>query len=212
MATFLRNELDFILLVYGLGFVVLATLLLGLSKAIASTLPWRWLGAAAGLLGLAEWADGLGLTRHGGHAVQALRMTFVALAGVLLVEFARRAWAVAGGRAPGRWLVAVLAAVAALGAISGMRGLEAFAGYALVLPGGLWAAVSLWRVGRARREGSLVAMAVGLAGFALVEGLVAPVAPVWPATALNHDTFFAAFGLPIQLVSIIVLVPLILGF
>ena len=49
MTTVFEGNLDYILFVYGLGFVLLAITLLGLRTGVASPLPWKWLGVSARL-------------------------------------------------------------------------------------------------------------------------------------------------------------------
>src|SRR5450756_1064747 len=61
MTAVLEGNLDYILFVYGLGFVLLAITLLGLRTRVASPLPWKWLGISAVFLGLSAWADMLTL-------------------------------------------------------------------------------------------------------------------------------------------------------
>src|SRR5665811_272649 len=57
MTAVLEGNLDYILLVYGLGLVLLALTLLGLRTRVASPLPWKWLGMSAVFLGLSAWAE-----------------------------------------------------------------------------------------------------------------------------------------------------------
>ena len=113
-ACFVEN-LDYILFVYGLGFVLLAITLLGLRATVTSPLPWKWLGVSAVFLGLSAWTDLF--TLAGGHRgeLDALRTALVVAGCAFLVEFARTCWAAVGGRRVGRWILFVLLALAALG-------------------------------------------------------------------------------------------------
>ena len=55
MTAALEGNLDYILFVYGLGFVLLAITLLGLRATVTSPLPWKWLGLSALFLGLNQY-------------------------------------------------------------------------------------------------------------------------------------------------------------
>src|SRR5450759_3802044 len=92
MTAVLEGNLDYILFVYGLGFVLLAITLLGLRTRVASPLPWKWLGISAVFLGLSAWTDMFILA--GGHraGVDAMRTVFFVVGCAFLVEFARTCW------------------------------------------------------------------------------------------------------------------------
>src|SRR5450830_1845867 len=213
MTAVLEGNLDYILFVYGLGFVLLAITLLGLPTRVASPLPWKWLGISAVFFGLSAWTDMF--TLAGGHraGVDAMRTVFFVVGCAFLVEFARTCWSAVGGARVGRWVVVALLVLAALGGFAGLRGLDATAGYFLVLPGGLWAAAGLWRYQRAggRHGRPLLLAAAAMAVFVVAEGVVTLKAPVPPATWINEESFLSALGFPVQLVSMALAVPFVVG-
>ena len=174
MTAWLEGNLDYILFVYGLGFVLLAITLLGLRTTITSPVPWKWLGISAVLLGLSAWADMLSLAFGHQTALAALRTLLFVAGCAFLVEFARTSWVAVGGRQVGRWLVFVLLALAALGGLAGLRGFDATAGYVLGLVGGVWAAGALWRYQRTggAHGRPLLLAAAAMALFVVAECLV----------------------------------------
>ena len=87
-ATLLAN-LDFILLVYGLGLVLLAVILLGLRSTITSPLPWKWLGLSAAFLGVNAWADMFALSVRDSPGVGAARTVLFVAGCTCLLEFDR---------------------------------------------------------------------------------------------------------------------------
>src|SRR5665647_1979656 len=93
MTAVLEGNLDYILLVYALGFVLLAITLLGLRTTVTSPLPWKWLGISAVFLGLSAWTDMF--TLAGGHRgeLQVLETALFVVGCAFLVEFARVSWA-----------------------------------------------------------------------------------------------------------------------
>src|SRR5450759_365944 len=108
MTAVLEGNLDYILFVYGLGFVLLAITLLGLLTTVSSPLPWKWLGFSAVFLGLSAWTD-MFTVAIGHHAgVDAVRTALFIVGCVSLVEFARACWAAVGGLRVGRWVIVAL--------------------------------------------------------------------------------------------------------
>src|SRR5665647_673498 len=213
MTAFLDGNLDYILLVYGLTFVLLAVTLLGLRTTVASPLPWKWLGMSVLFLGLSAWVDMLTVAIGHRAGVDTVRTAFFVVGCAFLVEFARACWAAVGGARVGRWVVVVLLALAALGGFAGVRGLDATAGYFLGLPGGLWAAASLWRYQRAggKHGRPLRLAAAAMALFVVAECAVTLKAPLPPATWLNQESFLNAVGFPVQLLCMAFAVPFVVG-
>ena len=213
MTAFFNGNLDYVLFLYGLGFVLVAVTVLGLRTTVATLLPWRWLGISAVLLGLSVWAEMfvLGLGHRTG--VGALQTAFFVLGCALLVQFARATWAAVGGRRVGGWAILALLVLTAAGGIAGGRGLDAAACYFLGLPGGLWAAAGLWRYARSggRYGRPLKLAAAGMALFVLADCLAAPRAPVPPATWINQEAFLSAVGFPVQLLCMALAVPFVVG-
>src|SRR5450759_4895514 len=97
MTAVLEGNLDYILFVYGLRFVLLAITLLGLRTRVASPLPWKSLGISAAFLGLSAWADMLTLAAGHRAGVDAVRVAFLVAGCAFLLEFARTCWSAAGG-------------------------------------------------------------------------------------------------------------------
>ena len=213
MTAFFVENLDYILFVYGLGFVLLAITLLGLRATVTSSLPWKWLGISAVFLGLSAWADLF--TLAGGHRgeLDVLRTALFVAGCTFLVEFARTCWTAVGGRRVGRWIVVVLLLLAALGGFAGVRGLDVTAGYFLGLPGGLWAAAGLWRYQRTggKHGRPLLLAAAAMALFVVAECIVTIKAPLPPATWVNQGSFLGALGFPVQLLCMALAVPFVVG-
>ncbi len=213
MTATLHANLDFILLVYGLGLVLLAFTLLGLRSTITSPLPWKWLGVSAALLGASAWAEMVALSVRDSADVDAVRTVLFVAGCACVLEFARTCWAAVGGARVGRWIIVVLVAVAALGGLAGMRGWDATAGYLLGLPGGLWGAAGLWRYrragGRHARPLQVAAVAMGL--FVVVACGVTLRSSIPPAVWISQESFQRVFGFPIQLLCMALALPFVAG-
>ena len=203
----LAANLDYIFCLYGLSFILLAFICRGLSTRDDGGPAWFWLGLFGLLHGINEWLDLLALSLGDSPTFKAVRLAFMAASFLALVEFGRRGWRRAGSPSLGWWVYPPLLILAGLGGLVGMNGLNAACRYALGLPGGVLAALALWhasRVGEDReRPRGLRPAAAAMLVYGLAAGLVVPRAAFLPASWLNHDSFFAAAGFPIQLVRAI---------
>ena len=206
-------EMDYLLFLYALGLAFLAAMLLGLSGTVSSPLPWRWLGASAAALAVSSTADLLGFSLSAAVAIAIVQGVTLGVGCLLLVEFARRSWAAAGGRRVGPWIVVALALVSTPGLLAGLRGLEVAASLLLGVVGGLWAAAAIWRYARhgSRHRRPLTIAAVGMAGFVLAEFGVTLPASFPPATWVNRPWFLETFGFPVQLVAMAFAVPFVVA-
>ncbi|MDG4553030.1 MAG: PAS domain S-box protein [Candidatus Competibacter sp.] len=206
MNAFFSENLDYIYLLYGLSFVLLATVAAALG-GWERTLPWRWLAAFGVLHGLNEWLDLLALGLGDSPTFQSIRLALLTASFLALVEFGRRGMAGDSPRFGGLGWLALLG-LAALGGLSGeMSGLNASCRYALGLTGGVLAAAALWRADGVaedgRRCGCLRLMAGSMLLYALATGLVVPKAAFFPASWLNHDSFLGLTGIPVQFVRML---------
>ncbi len=213
MTAALQANLDFILLVYGLGLVLLAFTVLGLRSTITSPLPWKWLGVSAAFLGLSAWAEMFALSVRDSSGVDAVRAVLFVAGCACILQFARTCWAAVGGARVGRWIIVVLFVVAAIGGLAGMRGWDATAGYFLGLPGGLWAAAGLWRYRRAggRHGLPLQVAAVAMALFVVVACGVTLKASIPPAVWISQESFQRVLGFPVQLLCMALALPFVAG-
>ena len=202
MADFFKGQMDYIFFFYGLAFIILAAICLSFQRRLRPKLAWMWLAAFGAAHGVNEWLDLAALTLGSGPVFDIVRLGVMALSFVFLAEFGRASVVAMGGRSPGRWILAALLGLAALGGFSGLPGLSASARYALGLVGGLWAAGALYLASRVPAPGSraLQGAALGMAGYALAAGLVVNPAPFFPASLFNADFFITAVGFPIQFV------------
>ncbi|MCL4471865.1 MAG: sensor domain-containing diguanylate cyclase [Sulfuricella sp.] len=203
MAEFLGTQLDYIFFFYGLAFILLGAVCFTIKNHDPAGLPWTLLAAFGIAHGVNEWLDLLALSIGDAPAFALLRLAVMAASYVLLLEFARLGVIRLGGKAPGRWIYGPLVLSIALGGvIGGLNSANAVARYALGLPGGMGAGLAFAVLSR-RLAGSerrwAVSVGAALALYGIAAGAIVPPAPFWPAAVLNHDAFFRATGIPIQL-------------
>lgn len=196
------GQMDYILFVYGLAFILFGAICRAFGRGADPGIPWHWLSLFGLTHGVNELTEML-MVSFGDHAVAgAVRFILLLSSFAFLVEFGRVATRSLSGRGPGRWVFLPLGLLAALGVQAGLDGVGATARYSFGLTGGIWSAWALWRhsVSTSPMSKSLIAVAAALACYALAVGLVAPAAPLWPASVLNQSTFLTAFGFPVQFV------------
>jgi diguanylate cyclase (GGDEF)-like protein/PAS domain S-box-containing protein len=203
LSRFFESQLDCIFLIYGLGFITLGWMaLFGLPKT-GARLPWRWLGLFGVVHGINEWLDMLALSLPDPPAFRAVRLAVMAVSFLALVEFGRRSLRTYGRRFPGIWVYLPLLALAGMGGFAGMSGLNAACRYALGFPGSMLAAAAVWQASRAcvgRERSGLRLVAFSMLVYGPATGLIVPTAAFFPANWLNHASFFATAGFPIQLI------------
>ncbi len=204
----MTQQLDYIYLFYGFGFILLAVVCFVLGKRKELALPWTWLGMFGLIHGLNEWLDMLALSLADSTIFLAIRVCVMAASFVFLVEFGRLGNRSISGKCPGRWVTIALFATACVGGVLGWVGLSIFFRYSLGLVGGIWTAVTFIlasrRMGKRSERRLLIALGVLFATYAIVGGIIVPKAAFLPASLLNNDAFLQIFGFPVQLLRAVV--------
>jgi diguanylate cyclase (GGDEF)-like protein len=203
MAEFLGTQLDYIFFFYGLAFILLGAVCFTIKNHDPAGLSWALLAAFGIAHGVNEWLDLLALSIGDTPAFALLRLAVMAASYMLLVEFARLSAIRLGGKAPGRWIYVPLVLSIALVVVIGAPGAaNAVARYALGLPGGMGAGLAFAMLSRGLSGSErrwAVSVGAALALYGIAAGAIVPAAPFWPASVLNHDAYFRATGMPIQL-------------
>jgi len=202
MADLLKSQLDYIYFFYGASFLLLVPICLFLRRRPYVSLRWSWLAWFGATHGANEWLDLLALDMGSGPVFDFVRVGLLIISFLCLAEFGRASMVALRGRGPGRWILAVMGGLAALGGVFGMAGLLMTARYILGFGVALWAAGAFLLAAQTSPPASrpLQAAALGMAGYALATGLVVNYAPFFPASWLNFDSFLTVTGVPIQLV------------
>ena len=198
---FLQMQMDYILFFYGFAFIILAATTWGLSSSEGRQLPWKWLCLFGLVHGINEWLDLLALSVKDSLSYSVVRLAVMAASFLFLIEFGRSGSNAVREKEIGRWVFIPLLSLAGLGAIAGIPGLNSAVRYALALPGAFWSSLTLWQFRRDAYPESrpLLVAAFSILFYGLATGIVVPEASFFPASFLNHDSFFALTGFPIQL-------------
>ncbi|MCE5277567.1 MAG: response regulator [Planctomycetaceae bacterium] len=202
MSEFLLSELDFIFLLYGLSFLLLAAVCL--SRGRKDAISWRWLGLFGLFHGANEWLDLLSISVADTMVFTGIRVTVMAVSFIFLLEFARGGLATLRGKAPAVWVCLPLLVMAIVGSLghgwAGINvGIRTVVGFlaAAGAAGVLWAHST---AAPARQKLWLRVLAAAMGAYAVAAGLITPRAPVFLADVLNHEWFLACTGVPVQAV------------
>lgn len=203
MAAFLSDQLDFIFFFYGLAFILLGATCWAIARRRTDERYWKMLAAFGLIHGVGEWLDLSALILGDSVAFSTLRISVMTVSFIFLAEFGRMQ--VAGrGRAFGRWVyLPALGLIAATWYFYGLAEAGIVSRYTLGFFGSLTASIALAiRASHLLGLGQVSAYATmgGFALYAVAAGMIVPVAPFWPASAVNYVAFTGLTGVPIQLV------------
>lgn len=165
---------------------------------------WAMLGAFAFIHGTSEWLDLTALIVGDSAAFTIARTVLMTVSFIVLMDFARLEAARLGLKVPGRWIYVLLALLVALaGVVEGVTAASIVARYAIGVVSATGASVVLAWQARALSGSAkwfTLSASAGFALYAIAAGMIVPAGPFWPSTIINHGTFFAFTGMPIQLV------------
>ena len=187
----LNLQPDYILFMSAFAFLALGVISLLLKQRAFSRLPWQWLELFAVLSGLSCLntlvAQGVGQT----SLFPAINLMLGLTSYLALLEFARHGHQVIGVRIPGRGILIVPLAGAALGVLAGMEGFQGSILPVLGLTGCLGSALLFIRVARLNEttRWRLFMSAAAMAGLGFVLLLDSASYPGWflsPLSAHRH--------------------------
>jgi PAS domain S-box-containing protein len=197
-------QAEYIRLLYGLAFIILATVCFSMSRSAKIRLPWNWLGLFGVMHGLGNWALCFTVDNNVNITFSQIIAVMLAVSFLCLAEFGRAGIVRALDRGPGVWIHVPLLLLAVPALIAGPGITQAILLYFLGFTGGLLAARALFLssgdkeapVIKWLKTGSLV---MGI--YALCAGLSTLPAPLL-SRLFNGDTYlnvlsfcFQGFGM-----------------
>ena len=202
---FISSQLDYILFVQGLAFIILAIICLALARQNRDRLPFSMLALFGALKGADELLEMLALSLPDPFLFRVVRLTLLAGSFVALFEFGRRTLQIqTKNNDLGSWIYYPLVFLTAIGALDGINGTAAAIGYALGIPSALVCAMALWRESEIRSSAEskyLLVVSIAMLAYGLVIGLFPSDASFFPASLLNQQWFSRTFGFPVRLIS-----------
>ncbi|OHB56814.1 MAG: hypothetical protein A2Y07_06785 [Planctomycetes bacterium GWF2_50_10] len=206
MASFWSQNFDYLYFVYGLSFVLLASICIILRRA-DRTIAWQWLGLFGIVHGINEWLDMLAISVGDSFYFKLTRLVIMALSYVFLLEFARRWYNRNRPAIAAYWYIFPLLILLAIGFVDrNINWFNAASRYVLGFAGSLLAGFVLLKTAcpaDCKRRFGVILAAGSFLTYALATGLVVPKAAIFPATCLNYDSFFAVCGFPVQLIRML---------
>jgi len=198
MPAFFSTQLDFIFFFYGLAFILLGAICLGIARGGRQETPWVVLGLFAFVHGASEWLDLSALIVGDTPVFAVFRTGVMIVSFMILVEFARREGMRIGLKCPGSWVYLPLLLLVLFGAYDGgLNGANALARYAFGFTGaGATAFVLAFHArGATRAEKRWLAVAIfGFALYAIAAGLIVPPARGWEGDFFNYGDFTRRAG------------------
>ena len=202
MAKYITAQLDFVLLLSGLGLAALAAVCFTLRKGESPRLPWIWL-ALFGISGaLTELLELLIFCFINNDLLRIFHLCARVFSFFCLVEFGRAGTIAASGKGWKKWTLGILIVFAGLGGLAGLQGWSIALKYALGFVGGLWTALALFlesRNWKGRIHGTLASASIAFGLHAFTTAVAVPNVPIFPASIINQQIFQQITGLPIQL-------------
>lgn len=205
MASFFESQLDFIYFFYGLAFILLGVLCIGVARSDkGKAISIAFLGWFGLLHGISEWLDLATLIVGDSTGFAIVRIALMTISFMSLTEWARRGFIRAEIDVPGPWIyVPLLLPVIAAGALLDLVSANAMARYIFAGCGGFGAGLMMiirgWRSSHRTRTLTL-AVAVVFVLYGIAAAIMVPAAPFWPAQIINQTSFVHLTGIPIQLV------------
>jgi PAS domain S-box-containing protein len=200
MMNFFTEQMDYILLLYGLSFIVLSALTFMLSGN--SLLRWKWFSLFALTQGIMRIAEIVTVSHETGQVFKIVDLSLAILSYFFLFEFGRSGLELDKGRKnAGKWVYAILFWLVAVGGFRNIEGIEATSRYFMAMPGALFSAYILSRTRLAKLQGDkailMATTTIILLGISITA--VPPKATFFPANYLNEETFFSAASFPVEL-------------
>ncbi len=201
--------MDYILLLYGLSFIVLSALTFMLSSN--SLLRWKWFSLFALTQGISHITEIIPISHDPGHAFKIIDLSLSILSYFFLFEFGRSGLELDKGRKnAGKWIYAILFWLVAAGGFENIEGIETTSRYFMALPGALFSAyiLSRTRLTKLRGNKSIFTATTAIILLGLSITTVPPKAHFFPANYLNEETFLSATTFPVELFNVFLVVVL----
>ena len=201
MNAFFTSQMDYIFFVYGFSFLLLAVTLYFLCRSQSAYPFLKWIALFAFMHGATEWMDMIALNFWNNAPFRVVRLVFLTLSFLCLVELAREEVQKKFGRICGPWIyIPLLLAVIVPGwMMDQWIGINVMVRYVLAVMGGLLAALVIYRHGRQSVDNRnfLTSFAFFLGLYVLTQFFV-PESKVFPASEINQSVFMNHVGVPIQ--------------
>ncbi len=197
-----EGQFDYIYFFYGLSFFLLGVICFSIGKARLHRIPWGLLGLFGITHGLNEWLEMLQVIFGKIKPLTIVNLFVLTISFLFLLEFARVGLYRIKGKIIKRWIYLPILLLIFLSYRFGIDSCYLAIRYLLGFSGAYFASRIIYEFYRIRLKNhrSLVFFSSLMALYAVLTGLVVPKAPFLPASIINNESFYHAFGVPVQLI------------
>lgn len=201
MKELFKGQFDYIYFFYGLAFFLLGVICFGITNARLRKIPWRLLGLFALTHGLSEWLQMLQIVYGRVKPLAIPNLLLLAASFIFLLEFARTGLYRIKGEIIERWAYVPMLLLLPLAYKFGIDGWSITIRYFLGFCGVYFASRIIYEFYRTefKDNRSLIFFSALMALYAVLGALVVPKAAFFPASFINAESFYRAFGVPVQL-------------
>ena len=201
----MKENLDYILFVYGLSFFVLSTIAFRLwREKLKTSLQWQWLALFGLLHGMSKWLGMLAMSASFYFSLRIFTLIMMAVSFCCLFEFGRRSCRDDKGHSlVGIWMYAPLILLCSVCGLHGLTGWNIGFRYSFGLFGGLLAGLAFFLRAKDTPFDHKEWLRMGAVGFflyAIASGFVVPRLDFFPASIVNDDAFLRLTGVVVQVI------------
>ncbi len=209
MIELFKSQMDYILLVYGLSFFILAATSLLLIKTKEIKLPWLWLGLFGFSHAINEWLDILSVSLGDNYVFSLLRLVAIMLAFVFLAEFSWLSFLALKGKAFNQWFFIPWLFLVYLGWYFGKGDgfnftCRYFLGFVSAFSAGI---ILIWHALKLKGIQKRLIFALGffIGSYSFTQLVILSPPFFLKTTLFNQDIFAQSLGFPIQLLRCILI-------
>lgn len=202
MKEFFKGQLDYIFFFYGFSFFLMGLICLTMGREKLRRFPWAMLGLFGLVHGITEWLDMFAIIQGKSNIISVLSIGTLLISYLCLLEFSRRGLLLTRGRNMSLLPYLLLLLLLPLAYRRSLNGWLIMVRYLVGFPSAYFASRVIYDFSRKDRENrrSLAILSASFALYAVFTGLVVPKAGFMPANLINFESFYDAFGVPVQLV------------
>jgi PAS domain S-box-containing protein len=201
MGAFLNSQVDYLLFLSGIGFLIVAMHANSLRRTGDNVLPWGYMAIFGLLWTFVDWSRSIGLVYLPPAYVTTGTHIVAAAAYLFLVEFWRESAHRLGTWQQSPWILGPPVVLVIVGVTSGQVGIAIAVVYVLSIVASVAAAYALFvHANRLKPEvrRPLLIAAVILGVYAVLGMFAEPRAEIFPMSVLNQTAFMSIVGIPVQ--------------
>jgi len=203
MEEFFKSQMDYILFIYGLVFIILYSVIQTQQKG---NLPWKWLALFALFSGIARWTLMVEMSWLN-NFLPVFYFIFITVSLLCLVEFGRTGIFILYGKSTRWWIYLPLVCIIAIGSTGGHSGLSVMSHYMGFIASLLAGLVFYKYVEKPERENPCLKFsAICIICYGLLLLAEVPETNFLIASVINKTFFLKLFRFPIQLAGIITVI------